>query len=128
MKTPFPTKKVIIILVVVLVLWIIWKNAKGRKSYTEPSDTTSTPSVATAPTGCTNTTVLKRGSKCDRVQWAQYKINTVRDILKIERLADDGVFGAKTESAFIKLLGKNSGTWNEVKAKADQLALQSFNQ
>lgn len=130
-------KYIIYTLIALFVIWIIWKNVKGNRAYTQPT-TTSNPNIATnsVTTGtnsgtsssgfsCTNETVLKKGMKCDRVQWCQYKINQVASILGIAKLTNDSIFGSKTEQAFQKLLGKKTGTWNEVREKCNQLLHQS---
>lgn len=129
MKNKSTLKKVIIALVIIFVIYLIWKNIKGKNAQGSTTATGSnsvssgSSSTSSASSGCTNTTVLKKGSKCDRVQWSQYKINAIRTILGIEKLAEDGVFGSKTEAAFQKLLGKKTGTWNEVLTKANNVGL-----
>lgn len=128
------TKKIIVFAVIALVIYVIYKNVKGKVSrdtsnvslstastgYSTPVSNTGSTSTTTN-SGCTNSTVLKKGSKCDRVQWSQYKINQVKDVLGIAKLTEDGIFGSKTETAFQKLLGKKTGSWNEVKTKVDTM-------
>lgn len=122
-------KYILIGLGVIFIIYLVWKNRKGSNAFaknTTPIATGSNSSVGSSnntstSSGCTNTTVLKRGDKCDRVQWSQYKINQVATIIGIANLSEDSVFGAKTETAFQKLLGKKTGTWNEVQSKVNAL-------
>lgn len=113
--------------ILIVIIFIIVKVVRAKKLNSTPiaSTTTSTASVTSTGTSsagtCSNSTILKRGTKCDRVQWAQYKINKVSSKLGIAKLVDDGIFGSKTEAAFQKLLGKKSGSWNEVQAKVDSI-------
>lgn len=134
MKLNPNTKKIVIGAVVVIIVFLIAKAIMSKKGNTKDTTSstggTATASIVSAGTttttaGCTNTTVLKKGTRCDRVQWSQYKINQVYGRLGISPLTEDGIFGSKTEAAFQKLLGKKSGTWTEVKSKAD--ALKTFN-
>lgn len=132
-------KYIIIGLIVLIIVWLVWKRRKGTTAHKTAGTTTSGSSGSlpissggstSTSSGCTNTTVLKRGTICDRVQWSQYKINQAASMLGIARLADDGNFGSKTESAFLKVLGKKTGTWNEVNDKVNALlhnALMSTN-
>jgi|GEM_PF-6515925 len=124
-------KQIIIGLVIVVVLYTIFKVWKGKKQNSLPAPSTApvttasytspTGSATTGASGCTNSTILKKGIECDRVQWSQYKINQVLKQLGIAKLADDGVFGSKTETAFQKLLGKKTGSWNEVLTKVNSI-------
>lgn len=128
------TKSIVIALVVILVLYLgyrYWKNKQGsdtEKAINNASSSGATNSITTGNStatsqACTNSTVLKRGmSKCDRIQWSQYYINKVASKLGISKLTEDSIFGAKTENAFQKLLGKSTGTWTEVKAKVDSMS------
>lgn len=134
MKLNPNTKKIVIGAVVVIVVFLIAKAIMSKRGNTKETATAGTTATASGTAnivssgttaGCTNTTVLKKGSRCDRVQWSQYKINQVYGRLGISPLTEDGIFGSKTEAAFQKLLGKKTGTWTEVKSKAD--ALKTFN-
>lgn len=124
-------KQIIIGLVIVVVLYTIFKVWKGKKqnSLPAPSNVPVATASYTSPaggstseaSGCTNSSILKKGSKCDRVQWSQYKINQVASKLGIAKLTEDSVFGSKTEAAFQKLLGKKTGSWNEVLSKVNSI-------
>lgn len=125
-------KYILIGLGVVFIIYLIWKNRKGSNAFAKNTTPIATSSVGSSnntstSSGCTNTTVLKRGINCgprmpnNRVQWSQNKINQVASILGIQTLVDDGVFGEKTETAFQKLLGKKTGSWNEVQGKVNAL-------
>lgn len=124
-------KQIIIGLVIVVVLYVIFKVWKGKNLNSTPSQTTApvttasytspTGSTTTGASGCTNSSLLKKGSKCDRVQWSQYKINQVASKIGIAKLTEDSVFGSKTETAFQKLLGKKTGSWNEVLTKVNSI-------
>lgn len=129
-------KKLIIFgLIAIFIIWLIWKNVKGNRAYTQPISNSNTSSqttqITTSSSGtssngsCTNDTVLKKGMSCDRVEWSQYKINQVASQLGISLLVKDSKFGSKTEQAFQKLLGKKTGSWNEVLSKCNQLLHQS---
>lgn len=131
-KTNTKTKSIVIALVVILVLYLgyrYWKNKQSISTEKAINNASSgaTNSITTGNSAatsqvCTNSTVLKRGmSKCDRIQWSQYYINKVASKLGISKLTEDSIFGAKTEQAFQKLLGKSTGTWTEVKAKVDSM-------
>lgn len=116
-----------ILIVVILLVIIVVAIRKYRASKQENASTATTPikassGITTKPALiCENTTVLKKGSKCDRVEWAQYEINKVASKLGIAKLAQDGIFGTKTEAAFKKLLGKSSASYAEVRDKVAEL-------
>ncbi|HRO75949.1 MAG TPA: hypothetical protein PLP27_07365, partial [Crocinitomicaceae bacterium] len=87
----------------------------ARNPKTGGSNTSST------QVGCTNETVLKRGSKCDRVQWIQHYFNTkVLPKVTGTRLVEDGIFGEKTELAVKQITGSTKTTWTNFKSKVDQ--------
>ncbi len=128
----------VIILVVVIVVFRFLKKSKGSTPGTPPpSLTTQTAPVAapsapsnpsSAPT-CSNDTVLKRGSKCDRVEWVQYYYNKYVAIpLNKTKLDQDGAFGSKTESAVNAVLGKKTTTWSEWKKKLESLVPKTVSQ
>lgn len=121
-------KHIIIALVAVVVLYFGWKMYKNYKSTQEPGNLdNSSPSTGTVTEGgisksvtMDNNTVLKRGSKGDRVDWVQYYFNKyVAEKKKMTPLARDGIFGAKTEAAVKATLGKTSTTWTEYKAHVE---------
>lgn len=123
------TRNIIIAIVVLIIVIWLWKKYKDSKpTETTPSkdggsaSSSSGGSASSSNPNCTNATVLKKGMKgCDRISWSQYKINQVHTMLGIPKLVQDADFGAKTEAAFQKLLGKKTGSWNEVLAKANQM-------
>lgn len=113
-------KYIYIGLAVIFVLIIWFKTRKQKDSTTDGSDTkdSGSSSGGTYKTkNCSKSTVLKKWDVCLSVGNAQYQINLVNDLLGIEKLETDKKFGKKTEIAFQKLLGKKTGTYNEVVSK-----------
>ena len=127
MKTP--SKKTILIIggsvLVILILRALKSRYENSGTFTASGNTPeastasiipiSTPSApAVLNENCDHSTLLKSGDKSLCVQYAQKQINLVNDKLGIAKLDEDGIFGAKTQEAFIKLLGKSTGTYSEV--------------
>lgn len=121
-----PSKKVIIGAVVgillILAVRAVILNKRNKANKSEAPQKNADDSTDKKPTGikigmpmeCDKNTVLKRGKSCQAVLYSQKQINMVFDKLGISRLEEDGVFGSKTEAAFLKLLGKKTGAYTEV--------------
>ena len=111
------------------VLYLLWKQWKKNKAARVENDVkalsdsnpTSTGTVNSKPKPITNTTVLKRGDKADRVQWIQYYFNlyVVPKKQGLAKLTEDGIFGEKTEKAVKEVMGKNQTSWADFKNKVD---------
>lgn len=104
------------ILVMVLTFFTIRKvRSRKSRSTVSPGHNTFTPGTQQfMKIDCDKSTVLHRGIECHAVTYSQKQINMISSELGIERLAEDGKFGAATEKAFIKLINKPTGTYNEV--------------
>ncbi|RFC53246.1 peptidoglycan-binding domain-containing protein [Brumimicrobium aurantiacum] len=89
------SKYIIVIVVVALLFYFYLRNKNPEIIQSSP-------------------TVLKRGDNGELVKLAQQKINSVAGVLNIPTLVEDGIFGDKTEAAFIALLGSPSGTTFQV--------------
>lgn len=115
---------VVVALVVAYLIYRAWKAKKENAPVTPPTNfNTQTPTqtvVNNTPVTIDNNTILKRGSRNDRVQWVQYYFNKyVKDKKGMVRLDDDGIFGEKTEKAVKATLGKTTTTWTEFKNHVD---------
>lgn len=120
------TRNIIIGIVILVVIYFVFKNFKTNNTNTNTNATNSTPNnINNTPTqtqpACTNTTILKRGSKCDRVQWVQNYFNT-KVLPKVvgTPLVEDGVFGEKTELAVKQITGYTQTSWSAFKSAVDQ--------
>ncbi|TXI86451.1 MAG: hypothetical protein E6Q36_09360 [Chryseobacterium sp.] len=122
-KISTPTKILIAVIILVIIIVVIRKKrAKQAEETTIKTPNKAITGITTKPALiCENTTPLKKGSKCDRVEWAQYEINKVASKIGIAKLAQDGIFGTKTEAAFKKLLGKTSASYAEVRNKVAEI-------
>ncbi|HLW38818.1 MAG TPA: hypothetical protein VKX31_00410 [Brumimicrobium sp.] len=118
-----PSKKVIIGAVVGILLTLAVRavilNKRNKSEAPQKNADDSTDKKPTGikngiPTECDKNTVLKRGKSCQAVLYSQKQINMVFDKLGISKLEEDGIFGSKTEAAFLKLLGKKTGAYTEV--------------
>lgn len=118
-------KKALYIVAAILIVVFIYRQMKKRKASAEYNPGTSSTSSGTTSNvipststyteiSCTNSTVLKRGVKCHAVGYSQKQINMIYQDLGINKLDEDDKFGEKTEAAFVKLLGKKTGTYNEI--------------
>lgn len=93
------------------------------------SAATSTASNSTTST-CTNQTLLKRGSRCDRVQWVQFLYNKYYAIPQGKtKLVEDGIFGANTEAAVKTIMGTITTTYadfyNRIQSKVSEAQTQA---
>lgn len=109
MKAILKHKKMLLIIMFVLLgvagfLW--WKKKKEEDNLSENEETKSLDAGGSPKSKCGEDTPLKKGVRCEMVRHAQREINSIADILEIEPLKEDGVFGAKTEEAFVKLSDK----------------------
>lgn len=120
----------IYIVIAVVIVFLIWKNRDKIKNFitgrkAEDKDmaeksANNTPSTGTSSTGAketvTNDTILKRGSRNDRVFWVQSHFNKyVAPAKNLKKIEWDGIFGEETEKAVKATLGKTSTTWTEFK-------------
>lgn len=108
-------------LVAIISVFLIIRRVRDRKRNSLESFIPGSSSNATKVTKfkqieCDTNTVLKRWDECNRINYAQGQINRVADKLGIPELERDGKFGAKTENAVNKLLGKKTATYNEIVA------------
>lgn len=105
-------------LVAIISVFLIIRRVRDRKRNSLESSIPGSSSNATKfkQIECDTNTVLKRWDECNRINYAQGQINRVADKLGIPELERDGKFGAKTENAVNKLLGKKTATYNEIVA------------
>lgn len=90
--------------------------SKPTTAVNTASTSGSNPSTSTN-TSMTNDTVLKKGSRGAKVKELQVLINKGLKAknMGFPNLAEDGIFGAKTESRLQLLIGKKSISINEFK-------------
>lgn len=129
--------KIIIGIIILVILYLAYRyhRAKTDNNIVPPptggttGNNNATGTNSALGSSCTNTTILKRGSNCDRVEWSQYEINRVASKIGIStknkkgeyKLDQDGKFGSDTEKAFQKLLNKKTASYQEVFNKVKSL-------
>lgn len=113
-----------LVLVLCLAAYFYRENLKTffSKNVVLPSNSTAVVNTSTASVSsptvsdtATNDTILKRGSKGAKVKELQELINKRMRATNMgfPELAEDGIFGAKTESRLQLLTGKKSISINE---------------
>lgn len=120
----------LIILVIVILLFRQYRKNRDKDKGTNDSSNTTTQSGGnnSSASTFTETTILKRGmnsSKASKnvIKWSQYEINQIRSKTNLPKLAEDGIFGEKTEKAFNVVLGRNTGTYREVYNRVREIGL-----
>lgn len=105
------------IIVGVILLALLIKYGLRPKDTTNATSSSGSGSSGSGSSGLASlgsNTTLKRGSKGQEVQWVQYAYNKYRATpLGTTKLAQDGVFGPKTEAAVKSVTGSTSTTWTK---------------
>lgn len=121
---------------IVLIFALRAAKSKYDNSGTDTKETPDVPSANTSPsasgstkkpvknnnpsnlsTNCSKTTVLKKGMKNFCVKSAQELVNRNNTKVGISRIGVDGIFGSDTEKAMEAILGKKTGTYQEMVTK-----------
>lgn len=111
------TKVVLIVILVLALLWFYFRRDKNETTATSNlSDSSGGGGTGTGTNSglkdLGHDTILKKGSKGLQVKWLQELYNSKYAEPKgLTKLATDGIFGAKTESAVKGLSGKTSISW-----------------
>ncbi len=105
-------------------IYIWYKNRNSIAPEQSISTIGTTPGTTIVPSNIapevSNDTILKKGSKNDRVQWVQNYYNKyVVPKNGGTKLVEDGVFGSKTEAAVFHVMGKKTVSWTEFKKRVD---------
>lgn len=123
-----PEKIIIGLVIVVIILVYMYRRKSRIENINTSSDLPATPSsnTTTPVTVFDNNTVLKRGMNSSSatlnvIAYSQYELNKVATLKGFEKLSVDGAFGSKTETAFLKVLGKKTGSYAEVYNKVASL-------
>lgn len=116
--------KVVAGLAIIIVVYLIYTAYKAKKDVSDQvNETPVTPSAPNSNPGTAtvnNDTVLKKGSKNDRVLWLQgYYNKYVVPIDRKDKIKYDGIFGDETLKAVKHVMGTDSTTWTKFKARVD---------
>jgi hypothetical protein len=110
---------ILVVVVLIVVVFFIYQKMNPKSTGSSPSvldavKSTITPNKESTTTTHEAETILKKGDSSNVVKQSQIRINQVRTKLGIQKLSEDGIFGANTEQAFIALLGKSTGSFTQV--------------
>jgi hypothetical protein len=138
---------IILSIVGLIVLWLAYKVVIKGQSINEifgglpkpKEDTTNSTTSPTSPSGGgtgagtqynggTVFSVKSPFMRGDQVQWIQYRYNKLARLRKEKgktpdwaTITEDGIYGNQTATAVNRVMGKNSTSWNEFKAKVEDL-------
>lgn len=124
MKKVSTPVKIFVTISLIIVIYLVYTKYKAKKETTTVADETPvTPSLPNSNVGTTavnNDTILKKGSKNDRVLWLQgYYNKYVAPIDHKDKIEYDGIFGSETEKAVKHVMGTTSTTWTKFKSRVD---------